>query len=256
MANLQQALAASIPKDTVFRRGNGRNPDELRAIKITRNYTKHAEGSVLVEFGETKVLCTASVEVGVPRFLKGKGEGWITAEYGMLPRATHTRNDREASKGKQGGRTLEIQRLIGRSLRAMVDLKKLGEHTITIDCDVLQADGGTRTASITGGAVALVDALNHMRSKKMIKHDPLTQMIAAISVGVVKGQAVLDLDYEEDSNCDTDMNVVMSQLGGFVEVQGTAEGKPFSREQADAMLILAENGIKTLIEKQQEALKA
>lgn len=255
MANLQQALAASIPKDTVFRRGNGRNPDELRAIKITRNYTKHAEGSVLIEFGDTKVLCTASVEVGVPRFLKGKGEGWITAEYGMLPRATHTRNDREASKGKQGGRTLEIQRLIGRSLRAMVDLKKLGEHTITIDCDVIQADGGTRTASITGGAVALVDALNHMRAKKMIKHDPLTQLIAAISVGVVKGQAVLDLDYDEDSNCDTDMNVVMSQLGGFVEVQGTAEGKPFSREQADAMLILAEQGIKTLIEKQQDALK-
>lgn len=255
MANLQQALAASITKDTVFRRGNGRNPDELRTIKITRNYTKHAEGSVLIEFGDTKVLCTASVEVGVPRFLKGKGEGWITAEYGMLPRATHTRNDREASKGKQGGRTLEIQRLIGRSLRAMVDLKKLGEHTITIDCDVIQADGGTRTASITGGAVALVDALNHMRAKKMIKHDPLTQLIAAISVGVVKGQAVLDLDYDEDSNCDTDMNVVMSQLGGFVEVQGTAEGKPFSREQADEMLILAEQGIKTLIEKQQDALK-
>ena len=255
MANLQQALAASIPKDAVFKRGNGRNPDELRVIKITRNFTKHAEGSVLIEFGETKVLCTASVEAGVPRFLKGKGEGWITAEYGMLPRATHTRNDREASKGKQGGRTLEIQRLIGRSLRAMVDLKKLGEHTITIDCDVIQADGGTRTASITGGAVALVDALNHMRAKKMIKHDPLTQLIAAISVGVVKGQAVLDLDYDEDSNCDTDMNVVMSQLGGFVEVQGTAEGKPFSREQADAMLILAEQGIKTLIEKQQDALK-
>ena len=255
MANLQQALAASITKDTVFSRGHGRNPDALRTIKITRNYTKHAEGSVLIEFGDTKVLCTASVEVGVPRFLKGKGEGWITAEYGMLPRATHTRNDREASKGKQGGRTLEIQRLIGRSLRAMVDLKKLGEHTITIDCDVIQADGGTRTASITGGAVALVDALNHMRAKKMIKHDPLTQLIAAISVGVVKGQAVLDLDYDEDSNCDTDMNVVMSQLGGFVEVQGTAEGKPFSREQADAMLILAEQGIKTLIEKQQDALK-
>ncbi|MFO1390778.1 MAG: ribonuclease PH [Agitococcus sp.] len=254
MANLQQALAASIPKDAVFKRGNGRNPDELRVIKITRNFTKHAEGSVLIEFGETKVLCTASVEAGVPRFLKGKGEGWITAEYGMLPRATHTRNDREASKGKQGGRTLEIQRLIGRSLRAMVDLKKLGENTITIDCDVIQADGGTRTASITGGAVALVDALNHMRSKKMIKHDPLTQMIAAISVGVVKGQAVLDLDYEEDSNCDTDMNVVMSQQGGFVEVQGTAEGKPFSREQADAMLALAENGIKTLIQKQQQVL--
>ncbi|MCB1674029.1 MAG: ribonuclease PH [Pseudomonadales bacterium] len=254
MANLQQALVASIPKDAVFRRGNGRNPDELRTVKITRHFTKHAEGSVLIEFGETKVLCTASVEAGVPRFLKGKGEGWITAEYGMLPRATHTRNDREASKGKQSGRTLEIQRLIGRSLRAMVDLKKLGEHTITIDCDVIQADGGTRTASITGGAVALVDALNHMRAKKMIKHDPLTQMIAAISVGVVKGQAVLDLDYEEDSNCDTDMNVVMSQQGGFVEVQGTAEGKPFSREQADAMLILAEQGIKTLIQCQQQAL--
>lgn len=254
MANLQQALAASIPKDAVFRRGNGRNPDDLRDIKITRGFTKHAEGSVLVEFGETKVLCTASVEVGVPRFLKGKGEGWITAEYGMLPRSTHTRNDREAAKGKQSGRSLEIQRLIGRSLRAMVDLKKLGEHTITIDCDVIQADGGTRTASITGGAVALVDALNHMRTKKMIKHDPLTQLIAAISVGVVKGQAVLDLDYEEDSSCDTDMNVVMSQLGGFVEVQGTAEGQPFSREQADAMLVLAEQGIKTLIEKQQQAL--
>ncbi|MCP5177139.1 MAG: ribonuclease PH [Moraxellaceae bacterium] len=254
MANLQQALVASIPKDAVFRRGNGRNPDELRTVKITRHFTKHAEGSVLIEFGETKVLCTASVEAGVPRFLKGKGEGWITAEYGMLPRATHTRNDREASKGKQSGRTLEIQRLIGRSLRAMVDLKKLGEHTITIDCDVIQADGGTRTASITGGAVALVDALNHMRAKKMIKHDPLTQMIAAISVGVVKGQAVLDLDYEEDSNCDTDMNVVMSQLGGFVEVQGTAEGKPFTREQADAMLALAEKGIQTLIQQQQQAL--
>ena len=254
MANLQQALVASIPKDAVFRRGNGRNPDELRTVKITRHFTKHAEGSVLIEFGETKVLCTASVEAGVPRFLKGKGEGWITAEYGMLPRATHTRNDREASKGKQSGRTLEIQRLIGRSLRAMVDLKKLGEHTITIDCDVIQADGGTRTASITGGAVALVDALNHMRAKKMIKHDPLTQMIAAISVGVVKGQAVLDLDYEEDSNCDTDMNVVMSQQGGFVEVQGTAEGKPFSREQAHAMLILAEQGIKSLIQSQQQAL--
>ena len=187
MANLQQALAASIPKDAVFRRGNGRNPDDLRDIKITRGFTKHAEGSVLVEFGDTKVLCTASVEVGVPRFLKGKGEGWITAEYGMLPRSTHTRNDREAAKGKQSGRSLEIQRLIGRSLRAMVDLKKLGEHTITIDCDVIQADGGTRTASITGGAVALVDALNHMRTKKMIKHDPLTQLIAAVSVGVVKG---------------------------------------------------------------------
>lgn len=254
MPNLQQALATSIPKDAVFKRSNGRHPNDLRQVRITRNYTKHAEGSVLVEFGDTKVLCTASVDSGVPRFLKGKGEGWITAEYGMLPRSTHTRNDREASKGKQGGRTLEIQRLIGRSLRAMVDLKKLGENTIVIDCDVIQADGGTRTASITGAAVALVDALSYMLKKKMIKQDPLTQLIAAISVGVVKGQVVLDLDYEEDSNCDTDMNVVMSQLGGFVEVQGTAEGKPFSREQADAMLLLAEQGIKTLIEQQQQAL--
>ena len=236
-------------------RPSKREANELRSIKLTRNYTPYAEGSVLVEFGQTRVLCNASVMDGVPRFIKGKNQGWVTAEYSMLPRATHSRTEREASKGKQGGRTLEIQRLIGRSLRAMVDLKKLGEHTITIDCDVIQADGGTRTASITGGAVALVDALNHMRAKKMIKHDPLTQLIAAISVGVVKGQAVLDLDYDEDSNCDTDMNVVMSQLGGFVEVQGTAEGKPFSREQADAMLILAEQGIKTLIEKQQDALK-
>lgn len=254
MSNLQQALATAIPKDTTFKRVGGRNADDLRTVKITRNYTKHAEGSVLVEFGETKVLCTASVDAGVPRFLKGKGEGWITAEYGMLPRATHTRNDREAAKGKQGGRTLEIQRLIGRSLRAMVDLKKLGENTIVIDCDVIQADGGTRTASITGGAVALVDALSFMLKKKMIKQDPLKHLIAAISVGVVKGEAVLDLDYEEDSNCDTDMNVVMSQLGGFVEVQGTAEGKAFSREQADAMLALAEKGIKSLIEQQQQAL--
>lgn len=254
MSNLQQALATSIPKDMTFKRSGGRDASDLRQIKITRNYTKHAEGSVLVEFGETKVLCTASVDSGVPRFLKGKGEGWITAEYGMLPRATHTRNDREAAKGKQSGRTLEIQRLIGRSLRAMVDLKKLGENTIVIDCDVIQADGGTRTASITGGAVALVDALTYMLNKKMIKQDPIKHLIAAISVGMVKGQAVLDLDYDEDSNCDTDMNVVMTQLGGFVEVQGTAEGKAFTREQADVMLALAQKGIQALIQQQQLAL--
>ncbi|PTQ91022.1 ribonuclease PH [Agitococcus lubricus] len=254
MANLQQALAASIPKDTVFKRVGGRDADQLRAINITRQYTKHAEGSVLVEFGATKVICTASVEAGVPRFLKGKGEGWVTAEYGMLPRSTHTRNEREAAKGKQGGRSLEIQRLIGRSLRAMVDLKKLGENTILIDCDVIQADGGTRTASITGAAVALADALNYMLNKKMVKQDPLRHLIAAVSVGVVKGQVVLDLDYDEDSNCETDMNVVMTQLGGFIEVQGTAEGKPFTREQADAMLALAEKGIQQLIVHQQQAL--
>lgn len=254
MSNLRQALTASIPKDMTFKRSGGREANDLRAIKITRNYTKHAEGSVLVEFGETKVLCTASVDSGVPRFLKGKGEGWITAEYGMLPRSTHTRNDREAAKGKQSGRSLEIQRLIGRSLRAMVDLKKLGENTIVIDCDVIQADGGTRTASITGAAVALVDALTYMINKKMVKQDPIKHLIAAVSVGMVKGQAVLDLDYDEDSNCDTDMNVVMTQLGGFVEVQGTAEGKAFTREEADTMLLLAEKGIQDLIQHQQQAL--
>ncbi len=235
-------------------RPSGRAPDQLRDVRITRHYTKHAEGSVLVEFGDTKVLCTASVDNTVPRFLKGKGEGWITAEYGMLPRATHTRSDREAARGKQGGRTLEIQRLIGRSLRAMVDLKKLGENTIHIDCDVIQADGGTRTAAITGGAVALVDALSVMLEKKQIKQDPLVGLIAAVSVGMVKGEPVLDLDYVEDSACDTDMNVVMSQQGGFVEMQGTAEGQPFTRQEADAMLVLAEAGIQQLVKKQQEAL--
>jgi ribonuclease PH len=209
-------------------RPSGRNPDQLRPVTITRQYTRHAEGAVLVEFGDTKVLCTASVEPGVPRFLKGKGEGWITAEYGMLPRATHTRSAREASRGKQGGRTLEIQRLIGRSLRACVDMKKLGENTITIDCDVIQADGGTRTASITGGCVALVDALTFMLNKKLMKQDPLIGLIAAVSVGMYNGVPVLDLDYPEDSACGTDMNVVMTQQGGFVEVQGTAEGAPFS----------------------------
>ena len=235
-------------------RPSGRTPDQLRPVTITRQYTRHAEGSVLVEFGDTKVLCTASVENSVPRFLKGKGEGWITAEYGMLPRATHTRSDREASRGKQGGRTLEIQRLIGRSLRACVDLKKLGENTITIDCDVIQADGGTRTASITGGCVALVDALTFMLNKKMMKQDPLTGLIAAVSVGMYNGTPVLDLDYPEDSACETDMNVVMTQQGGFVEVQGTAEGKPFSRSETDSMLLLAEKGINDLITLQKQAL--
>ncbi|MCC2636979.1 MAG: ribonuclease [Moraxellaceae bacterium] len=235
-------------------RPSGRTPDQLRPVTITRHYTCHAEGSVLVEFGNTKVLCTASVENSVPRFLKGKGEGWITAEYGMLPRATHTRSDREAARGKQGGRTLEIQRLIGRSLRASVDLKKLGENTITIDCDVIQADGGTRTAAITGGCVALVDALSFMLQKKTIKNDPLTGLIAAVSVGMYKGVPVLDLDYPEDSACETDMNVVMTQQGGFVEVQGTAEGKPFSRAETDGMLVLAEKGIGDLIKLQQQAL--
>lgn len=235
-------------------RPSGRAPDQLRPVTITRHYTRHAEGSVLVEFGDTKVLCTASVENSVPRFLKGKGEGWITAEYGMLPRSTHTRSDREASRGKQGGRTLEIQRLIGRSLRACVDLKKLGENTITIDCDVIQADGGTRTASVTGGCVALVDALSFLLQKKAIKQDPLTGLIAAVSVGMYKGQPVLDLDYPEDSACETDMNVVMTQHGGFVEVQGTAEGQPFSRAETDAMLALAEKGIGDLVLLQQRAL--
>jgi ribonuclease PH len=235
-------------------RPSGRTPDQLRPVTITRHYTRHAEGSVLVEFGHTRVLCTASVENTVPRFLKGKGEGWITAEYGMLPRSTHTRSDREAARGKQGGRTLEIQRLIGRSLRACVDLKKLGENTITIDCDVIQADGGTRTAAITGGCVALVDALSFLLQKKAIKQDPLTGLVAAVSVGMYEGVPVLDLDYPEDSACETDMNVVMTQQGGFVEVQGTAEGKPFSRAEADAMLALAEKGIGYLVTLQQQAL--
>jgi len=228
--------------------------DQLREIKITRNYTRYAEGSVLVEFGHTKVLCTASIENSVPRFLKGKGQGWVTAEYGMLPRSTHTRSDREAARGKQSGRTQEIQRLIGRSLRAMVDLKKLGENTITIDCDVIQADGGTRTAAITGGAVALVDAMNVLLSQKKIKHDPLTGLVAAVSVGMYQGDVLLDLCYEEDSNCETDLNVVMTQSGEFIEIQGTAEDKPFTRQQADQMLALAEQGIQTLVQKQQEAL--
>ena len=235
-------------------RPSGRAPNQLRDIQITRNYTCHAEGSVLVCFGNTKVICTASVEESVPRFLKGTGQGWVTAEYGMLPRATGTRNDREAARGKQGGRTLEIQRLIARSLRAAVDLKLLGENTIYIDCDVIQADGGTRTASITGGCVALVDALTHLLNKGRVKNDPLKRLIASVSVGVYKGTPVLDLDYPEDSGAETDMNVVMTQHGGLVEVQGTAEGEPFKREEMNAMMDLAEKGIKELFTLQQKAL--
>lgn len=235
-------------------RPSGRQHDQMREVSFVRDYTMHAEGSVLVSFGNTKVLCTASVEDGVPRFLKGKGQGWITAEYGMLPRATHTRSGREAARGKQGGRTLEIQRLIGRSLRAAVDLKKLGENTIYLDCDVIQADGGTRTASISGACVALVDAFSSLLARKRIKEDPLNGLIASVSVGVYKGEPVLDLDYDEDSNADTDMNVVMTQHGGFVEIQGTAEGEPFSREQSDALLGLAEKGIGDIVRKQQEVL--
>lgn len=235
-------------------RPSGRTPDQLRDVKITRQYTCHAEGSVLVEFGNTKVICTASVNDGVPRFLKGSGQGWVTAEYGMLPRSTGDRMGREAARGKQGGRTLEIQRLIARSLRAAVDLKMLGENTIYVDCDVIQADGGTRTASITGGCVALVDALSWMLEKGKIKQDPLQRLIAAVSVGVYKGTPVLDLDYPEDSNAETDMNVVMTQHGGFVEAQGTAEGEAFSRKDMDAMLDLAEKGINEIFALQQQAL--
>jgi ribonuclease PH len=236
-------------------RPSGRSPEQIREIRITRNYTKHAEGSVLIEFGDTKVICTASVESRVPVFLRGQGQGWVTAEYGMLPRSTGSRMGREAARGKQGGRTMEIQRLIGRSLRAAIDLKALGENSITIDCDVIQADGGTRTASITGGYIALADAINYMLAEKMIKKNPLTRHIAAISVGIYKGAAVSDLDYIEDSDCDTDMNIIMDDNGGFIEIQGTAEGdEPFTSTQLTEMLALASNSIKQLIEKQREAL--
>jgi len=237
-------------------RPSGRAPNEMRAIKITRNYTKHAEGSVMVEFGDTKVLCNASVETRVPGFLKGSGQGWVTAEYGMLPRSTGSRMGREAARGKQGGRTMEIQRLIGRSLRAAVDLKALGEHSITIDCDVIQADGGTRTASITGGYVALADAIQYMLGKKLIKKSPLQRQIASISVGVYEGTAVADLDYPEDSNCETDMNVVMDSNGGFIEIQGTAEGAPFQPEELNSMLALAKDAIDSLVAAQTKALEA
>ena len=235
-------------------RPSSRQANELRSIRITRSYTKHAEGSVLVEFGDTKVLCTASVEEKVPGFLRGKGRGWLTAEYGMLPRATNTRTDREAARGKQSGRTQEIQRLIGRSLRAIADLSLLGERIIQIDCDVIQADGGTRTASITGAYVALHDAVALLLQRGLIASSPLHDFVAAISVGVYQGAAVLDLDYAEDSACDTDMNVVMTGSGGFVEVQGTAEGAPFSRGQMDALLALAQDGIAQLVTRQKQAL--
>ena len=239
---------------TVSNRPSGRAHDELRAIGIERNYTRHAEGSVLVSFGDTRVLCTASIDNKAPGFLRGKGEGWVTAEYGMLPRATNTRTDREAARGKQGGRTLEIQRLIGRSLRACVDRRQLGERTITLDCDVLQADGGTRTAAITGAYVALVDAVRWLQARKEISRDPVFGAVAAVSVGIYRGVPVLDLDYAEDSDCDTDMNVVMNDGGGFIEVQGTAEGHAFRREELHAMTALAETGIARLVEMQRAAL--
>lgn len=235
-------------------RPSGRTSNQLRPIQITREFTNHAEGSVLIEMGETRVLCTASVETGVPRFLKGQNQGWLTAEYGMLPRSTHTRNNREAARGKQSGRTQEIQRLIGRSLRAAVDLKLLGDHTITIDCDVLQADGGTRTASITGACIALVEALNVMLRKKQIKTNPLKHMVAAISVGIYKGTPVLDLDYAEDSNAETDMNIVMNEDKGIIELQGTAEDGAFNADELNEMMQLAQQGISELIEAQKAAL--
>ena len=239
-----------------LQRPSGRSANQLRSVEIIRNYTKHAEGSVLVKFGDTHVLCTASVDEKVPSFLKGKGQGWVTAEYGMLPRSTGSRMDREAAKGKQSGRTQEIQRLIGRSLRAIIDLEKLGERSIQIDCDVIQADGGTRTASITGAYVALHDAISFLLAKNLIKESPLKDSVAAISVGVYKGLPVLDLDYLEDSDCDTDMNIVMTGKGGFVEIQGTAEGEAFSDADMQAMLVLAKAGIAELSAKQKQVLGA
>ena len=235
-------------------RPSSRAPDELRPITITRHYTKHAEGSVLIEFGDTKVLCNATVEEKVPGFLRGQGQGWVTAEYGMLPRSTGSRMGREAARGKQGGRTMEIQRLIGRSLRAAVDLKALGENTITIDCDVIQADGGTRTASITGAFVALADAIRYMQDNNIIKADPIVGHVASVSVGIYDGTPIMDLDYAEDSNCETDMNIVMNDQGGYIEVQGTAEGAAFSAQELQAMLDLGKLAIEQLIEHQRQAL--
>ena len=235
-------------------RPSNRAADELRPIRITRQFTKHAEGSVLVEFGDTRVICTASVEERVPPFLKGKGRGWVTAEYGMLPRATHTRSSREASRGRQDGRTMEIQRLIGRALRAVLDLEALGERPITLDCDVIQADGGTRTAAITGGFVALADAVRHLINKKSFKRNPLHGQVASVSVGIFQGTPVLDLDYAEDSEAETDMNVVMNDAGAFIELQGTAEGHAFRIEELQAMLELARGGIERLLRKQREVL--
>ena len=238
-----------------MQRPSGRTPDSLRDIRITRNFTCHAEGSVLVEFGNTKVICTASVEDGVPPFMRGEGRGWVTAEYGMLPRATGTRMRREATAGKQGGRTVEMQRLIGRSLRAAMDMEALGENTIKIDCDVIQADGGTRTASITGACVALADAITHLKNSGKAKGEPLKRMIASVSVGIYEGEAVLDLDYPEDSNAETDMNIVMADDGGIIEIQGTAEGEPFSEAEFASMMALAKKGIQDLNEIQKAALE-
>ena len=235
-------------------RPSQRHPDQLRDIRITRHYTKHAEGSVLVEFGDTKVICTASVEDSVPRFLKGTGTGWVTAEYGMLPRSTGSRMDREAVSGRQGGRTLEISRLIGRSLRAAMDMKLLGEHTIKIDCDVIQADGGTRTASITGGCVALHDAIGTLLKSGKLKANPMKQLIASVSVGIFKGVPVLDLDYAEDSNAETDMNIVMTERLRFIELQGTGEENDFDNTELQAMISLAQKGISELLQKQRDAL--
>mgnify|MGYP001252717046 FL=1 len=237
-------------------RPSGRAPDALRPVRMTRGFTRHAEGSVLVEFGDTRVLCTASVEEKVPAFLRGAGRGWLTAEYSMLPRSTHTRTEREAARGKQSGRTQEIQRLIGRSLRAVFDLERLGERTITLDCDVLQADGGTRTAAITGAFVAAHDAVSGLLASGALERTPVRDFVAAVSVGLYEGAAVLDLDYAEDSACDTDLNVVMTGAGGFVEVQGTAEGEPFTREQMDRLVDLAAAGIRRLIDAQRAALGA
>ena len=237
-------------------RPSGRAADQLREVIISRGYTRHAEGSVLVEFGDTRVLCNATVEDRVPPWMKGRGRGWVTAEYGMLPRSTGQRSPREAARGRQGGRTLEIQRLIGRSLRAVVDMEALGERTILVDCDVIQADGGTRTAAITGGYVALVDAVSAMRGRMRPRRDPIHGAVAAVSVGICKGEAVLDLDYAEDSEAETDMNVVMNDAGGFIEIQGTAEGHAFRRHELDAMLDLASGGIATLVDLQRAALAA
>ncbi|CCN47577.1 Ribonuclease PH [Vibrio nigripulchritudo MADA3029] len=236
-------------------RPDDRAADQVRPIKITRNYTAYAEGSVLVEFGNTKVLCNASVEENVPRWLKGQGKGWVTAEYGMLPRATHTRNRREAASGKQGGRTMEIQRLIARSLRAVVDLEAMGEIMVTVDCDVIQADGGTRTASISGASVAMADAFQHLIEQGKLKANPMKGHVAAVSVGVVEGKALCDLEYVEDSAADTDMNVVMTEDGRMIEVQGTAEGEPFSHEELLELLALAKTGIGTIVETQKKALE-
>lgn len=235
-------------------RPSGRAADELRQVTLTRHYTKHAEGSVLVEFGDTRVICTASVDERVPFFLKGKGRGWVTAEYGMLPRSTHNRIGREAAQGKQGGRSQEIQRLIGRSLRAVIDLEALGERTITIDCDVIQADGGTRTASITGAYVALVDACQKLMSRRRLKTSPIHGMVAAVSVGIFQGTPVLDLDYAEDSEAETDMNVVMNDAGAYIELQGTAEGHAFREDELNSMLALAKKGIADLVAKQSDCL--